>query len=170
VAAVESFVSIRASDVTEENWLPHLIQCRDNGTLARITDAQETGAAVLVKRSDGSMQLCQIVGWGFGCRLWDVAWGEGDERRYKHVELEKLLEWNPSLDASVEPAAPPAVGSGEPVQPRSAATTFAVEIRERPDPDVFWTNDEVADAVRSGRITIDNGRAVETADDDEYPF
>jgi hypothetical protein len=72
----------------------------------------------------------------------------------------------------LELVAPLAVGSsGDPMQPRSTATTFAVEMRERPDPDVFWTDDEVADAVRSGRITIDNGRAVEPADDDEEcPF
>jgi hypothetical protein len=72
----------------------------------------------------------------------------------------------------LELVVPIAVGScGETVRPRSAATTFAVELRERPDPDVFWTDDEVADAVRSGWITIDNGRAVEPADEDEEcPF
>jgi hypothetical protein len=98
-------VSIRASDVTEDNWLPHLIQCRDNGTLERISEAKETGATVLIRRSDGSMQPCQIVGWGYGCRQWDVAWGEGDDRRYKSVRLENLLQWNLNLDASVEPTA-----------------------------------------------------------------
>jgi hypothetical protein len=75
--------------------------------------------------------------------------------------FEKLLEL----------VVPIAVGScGEIVRPRSPALSFAIELRERPDPEVFWTDDEVADAVRSGRFAIDNGRAVETADDDEYPF
>ena len=134
-------MSIKASDVTEENWLPHLTQCRDNGTLARIAKAQKFGEAVLVKRSDGSMQSCTIVGWGYAGRLWDVVWGEGDDRRYKHVKLENLLEWNPRLDAA------------------------HVDDRERLDFDVFWTDAEVAELRQSGRLAVDD-RNIDADDDD----
>lgn len=94
---------IRASEVTEANWLPHLTQCRDNGTLARISDVQKSGTTVLVRRSDGTMQPCTIVDWGFAGRAWTVAWGEGEARRFKLIDLEDLLQWNPNLDAAETP-------------------------------------------------------------------
>lgn len=54
---------------------------------------------------------------------------------------------------------PIAVGSLAFPQP---ARPFA----SRPDPDVFWTDDEVAEAIQSGRIKVDNARPVAPADDD----
>lgn len=93
---------ILASQVTESNWLAHLKQCRDNGTLDRLSVALANRQDVRVRRSSGAMQWWTLNNWGHAGRSWSVKLEHVDGDLFKTIRLEDLLAWNPELDVANE--------------------------------------------------------------------